>query len=82
LAIKKNMGGNIIQLKFILALVALTALYMPAFGQTTAAVWFKEGIWSEPLRVDNELSNLNSWREVYEKDEAALRPSIQDISSS
>jgi len=35
--------------------------------------------WSEPLRVDNELSNINSWREVYEKDEAALRPSIQDI---
>ncbi len=38
--------------------------------------------WSEPLRVDNELSNINSWREVHEKDEAALRPSIQDISSS
>ncbi|MGB5100765.1 MAG: transposase, partial [Methanothrix sp.] len=38
--------------------------------------------WSEPLRVYNELSNINSWREVYEKDEAALRPSIQDISSS
>jgi transposase len=38
--------------------------------------------WSEPLRVDNELSNINSWREVYEKDEAALRPSIQGISSS
>jgi hypothetical protein len=38
--------------------------------------------WSEPLRVDNELSEINSWREVYEKDEAALRPSIQDISSS
>jgi hypothetical protein len=38
--------------------------------------------WSEPLRVDNELSNINSWREAYEKDEAALRPSIQDISSS
>ena len=38
--------------------------------------------WSEPLRVDNELSNINSWREVYEKDEAALRPSIQDICSS
>ena len=38
--------------------------------------------WSEPLRVDNELSNINSWRELYEKDEAALRPSIQDISSS
>jgi hypothetical protein len=42
----------------------------------------KETDWSEPLRVDNELSNINSWREVYEKDEAALRPSIQDISSS
>ena len=38
--------------------------------------------WSEPLRVDNELSNINSWREIHEKDEAALRPSIQDISSS
>jgi len=35
--------------------------------------------WSEPLRVDNELSNFNSWREIYEKDEAALRPCIQDI---
>jgi hypothetical protein len=33
--------------------------------------------WSEPIRVDNELSNINSWREVHEKDEAALRPSIQ-----
>ena len=43
---------------------------------------FKEINWSEPLRVDNELSNINSWREVHEKDEAALRPSIQDISSS
>ena len=42
----------------------------------------EEQYWSEPLRVDNELSNINSWREVYEKDEAALRPSIQDISSS
>jgi hypothetical protein len=31
--------------------------------------------------VDNELSNINSWREVHEKDEAALRPSIQDICS-
>jgi len=38
--------------------------------------------WSEPLRVDNELSNINSWREAHEKDEAALRPRIQDISSS
>lgn len=38
--------------------------------------------WSEPLRVDNELSNTNSWREPYEKDEAALRPRIQDINSS
>jgi len=38
--------------------------------------------WSEPLRVDNELSNINSWREMHEKDEATLRPSIQDISSS
>jgi hypothetical protein len=38
--------------------------------------------WSEPLRVDNELSEINSWREAHEKDEAALRPSIQDISSS
>lgn len=38
--------------------------------------------WSEPLRMDNELRNINSWREAYEKDEATLRPSIQDISSS
>jgi hypothetical protein len=37
--------------------------------------------WSEPLRVDNKLSNINSWREVYEKDEATLRPRIQDINS-
>jgi hypothetical protein len=28
--------------------------------------------------VDNELSNFNSWWEIYEKDEAALRPCIQD----
>ncbi len=40
------------------------------------------GKWSEPLQVDNELSNINSWREKYEKDEAALRPCIQDIGSS
>jgi len=38
--------------------------------------------WSEPLRVDNELSNGNSWRESHEKDQTALRPRIQDISSS
>jgi hypothetical protein len=38
--------------------------------------------WSEPLQVDNELSNINSWRELHEEDEAALRPRIQDISSS
>ena len=42
----------------------------------------KASYWSEPLRVDNELSNINSWREVYEKDEATLRPRIQDLSSS
>jgi len=41
-----------------------------------------EMIWSEPLRVDNELSNFNSWREIYEKNEAALRPCIQDIGNS
>jgi len=34
--------------------------------------------WSEPLRVDNELSNFNSWRDVDEEDEAALRSRIQD----
>jgi len=39
-------------------------------------------LWSEPLRVDNELSNGNSWRESHEKDQTALRPRIQDISSS
>ena len=38
--------------------------------------------WSEPLRADNELSNINSWRKVHEEDEAALRQRIQDISSS
>ena len=38
--------------------------------------------WSEPPpRVDNELSNINTWREVHEDDEAALRPRIQDIRS-
>ncbi|VVB71472.1 Ketopantoate reductase PanE/ApbA [uncultured archaeon] len=42
----------------------------------------KSADWSEPLRVDNELSNANSWRESYEKDEAALRSRIQDINSS
>ena len=43
---------------------------------------YKTSHWSEPLRVDNELSNINSLREMHEKDEATLRPSIQDISSS
>jgi hypothetical protein len=28
--------------------------------------------------VDNELSSINSWKEVHEKGEAALRPSIQN----
>lgn len=37
--------------------------------------------WSEPLRTDNELSNANSWREAYGKNEATLRPRIQDINS-
>ena len=32
--------------------------------------------------MDNELSNGNSWRESHEKDQTALRPRIQDISSS
>jgi hypothetical protein len=38
--------------------------------------------WSEPLRMDKKLSNANSWREVHEENEAALRPGFQDISSS
>jgi predicted nucleotidyltransferase len=37
--------------------------------------------WSEPLRVDNELSNFHPWRDVDEENEATLRPGIQDISS-
>ncbi len=37
--------------------------------------------WSEPLRVDNELSNKIPWEVIDEKDEAALRPRIQDINS-
>jgi hypothetical protein len=28
--------------------------------------------WSEPLRVDKKLSNATTWREVNEKDKAAL----------
>ena len=44
--------------------------------------WSMLNPWSEPLRVDNELSNGNSWRESHEKDQTALRPRIQDISSS
>jgi len=39
-------------------------------------------IWSEPLRVDKKLSNANSWRETYEKDEAALRSRLQDIDTN
>ena len=45
----------------------------------------QDAFWSEPLRVDNELSNINSVQKegnTAEKDEATLRPSIQDISSS
>jgi hypothetical protein len=30
------------------------------------------GYWSEPLWVDKKLSNATSWREVNEKDKAAL----------
>lgn len=40
------------------------------------------GFWSEPLRVDKKLSNADSWREVHEEDQAALRPGLQDISIS
>lgn len=40
------------------------------------------GLWSEPLRVDKKLSNADSWREVHEEDQAALRPGLQDISIS
>lgn len=36
--------------------------------------WFDDMGGGEPHRLDNELSNINSWREIYEKDEAALRP--------
>jgi len=39
-------------------------------------------IWSEPLQVDNQLSNADSWREVHEEDQTALRSRIQDIHSS
>ncbi len=36
-------------------------------------------MWSGPLRVDNGLSNADSWREAYGKNEMTLRP--QDIRS-
>lgn len=42
----------------------------------------KTKVWSEPLRVDKKLSNADSWREVHEEDQAALRPGLQDISIS
>lgn len=38
-------------------------------------------IWSEPLRMCNELSNINPWRDDDEEIEAALQPRIQDIGS-
>jgi len=50
------------------------------FGKENARVKLQR--WSEPLRVDNKLSNANSWRETYEEDEAALRSRLQDISTS
>jgi hypothetical protein len=63
----------------------MAASVMPIVGSDVFELCIfdhKRPEWSEPLRVDNELSNINSWREVHEKDEAALRPSIQDINSS
>ena len=64
-------GGGVGQIILSLGLLLL-AIYLA----------LKYQFWSEPLRVDNELSNGNSWRESYEKDQTALRPRIQDISSS
>jgi len=63
----------------------ISSISIMLMGETQLGIFglvFLTSGWSEPLRVDNELSNINSWREVHEKDEAALRPSIQDISSS
>jgi hypothetical protein len=38
--------------------------------------------WSEPLRVDNELSDINPWRGADEENKATLRPRFQDIGNS
>ena len=38
-------------------------------------------LWSAPLRVDSELSNKAQWMGAHEKNEAALRSGVQDISS-
>ena len=55
-------------------LAASHQLDEPNFSPTVAISW------SEPLRVDKKLSNADSWREVHEEDQAALRPRLQDIS--
>ena len=54
------------------------------YGQITYHIVLvpKYRYWSEPLRVDKKLSNADSWREVHEEDQAALRPGLQDISIS
>ena len=38
--------------------------------------------WSEPLRVDNELSDINPRRGADEENKATLRPRFQDIGNS
>jgi hypothetical protein len=44
--------------------------------------WSLGIIWSEPLRVDNELSDINPWRGADEENKATLRPRFQDIGNS
>ena len=39
-------------------------------------------VWSEPLRVDNELSDINPRRGADEENKATLRPRFQDIGNS
>jgi regulator of sigma D len=42
----------------------------------------QENLWTEPLRVDNELSDINPWRGADEENKATLRPRFQDIGNS
>jgi tetratricopeptide (TPR) repeat protein len=60
------------RLKFIIAIIALAALCVPAFGQTTASEWFDKG---------NALSNRGKYDEAIKAYDKAIEINPQYASA-